>query len=240
MGNQPKATNDMNTRKTKHLAALRLNHQGVPTAKIAAKLGVSIRTIQRWLLAEASLPSEDDQTPGLENLEGFKPESGYDFSTPSSSDCERFDEDVARLTALRLLKLSAKAITAIEDTLDNPYVKQSDKLKAAQLVGDWLGLGATPQNFLSITERVEQTFSIVIEEDSEDSGDDEDVEDDEEPEGTTTTTVTTKVIDLPPTPEILAWMTQEEAKHRDANDQLRLARSLRSRLDKPPQTSDDE
>lgn len=221
----------MNMKKTKQLAALRLNRQGIATSKIAAKLGVSIRTIQRWLLAEAPLPSEDDQTQALDDSQASEPESGHELSTPSSRDSEGFDEAVASRTALRLMKLSEAAIGAVEDCLSNPYVKTSDKLKAAQIVGDWLGLGATPANFISITERVERTFSVRFEEDDSD-----DSEDDEEPEGCI---VTTKVIGLPPPQEALDWMRQEEERHKDEIDQRRLARSLRSRLGNPPRILQD-
>lgn len=212
----------MPNKKTKQLAALRLHRQGVPKPQIAAKLGISVRTIQRWLLEESPVPIEGEG------------EVGHDLSTPSSCISERFDATTTRQTALRLMKLSEAAIAVVEDTLSNPYVKQADKLKAAQIVGDWLGLGATPANFISITERVERTFSITVEED--DSEDSEDSEDDEEPEGIVT--VTTQVIDLPPPQEALDWMTQEEERHKDEIDQRRLARSLRSRLGNPPQTSE--
>jgi hypothetical protein len=64
--------------------------------------------------------------------------------------------------AIRLLNLSHTALNVVEDTLLDPDARRTDKLRAAKLVGDWIGLGSQARHhsgdFVSVPSRVEQVL----------------------------------------------------------------------------------
>jgi hypothetical protein len=47
-----------------------------------------------------------------------------------------------KLQALQLLRLSGKSLDCLEEIIDNPESRTSDRLKAIQIVGDWVGFQA--------------------------------------------------------------------------------------------------
>lgn len=204
-------------------AALRLHKQGMPVAKIASKLKISARTIQRWLKAESPIPVRVEVL-SVDN-ETVQNDAAIGASGVGSED---FDLSVSRRTAIRLLKLSESAITAIEECLANPDARTADKLKAAQIAGFWLGIGAYPQNCLSVIERVERTFSVSLAEEGDDVS--STINTVSSSNTFSTTNVTTEVDEADYPKETRDWMAQEEAKHQAAIEQERLANSLRKRL----------
>lgn len=139
--------------------ALRLHKGGMAPSKIAAKMNVSTRTVQRWLR---------DETPVPVQVVAMKADSDVPQSMAKNvTNCrDKFDFNLSRRMAIRLLNLSEVALDAVEATLTDPDARRSDKLRAAKLVGDWLGLGSAARhasgNFVSVPSRVEQVFATQL------------------------------------------------------------------------------
>jgi hypothetical protein len=92
-----------------------------------------------------------------------------EFSQPvreDITDCREFDLTLSRRMAIRLLNLSHTALNVVEDTLLDPDARRTDKLRAAKLVGDWIGLGSQARHpsgdFVSVPSRVEQVFATRL------------------------------------------------------------------------------
>ena len=138
--------------------ALRLHKNGIVPSKIATKLGVSARTIQRWLKDETPIPVK---VVAMKADEDIPPPARKDVA-----DCDKFDMTLSRRMAIRLLNLSEAALGAVEDTLNDPDARRADKLRAAKLVGDWLGMGTASKHpsgdLVAAPRRVEQVFGVSL------------------------------------------------------------------------------
>lgn len=144
--------------------ALKLHKSGMAPSKIAAKMGISARTIQRWI---------KDETPVSVRVVTMKADKDIALPTPKvsqkcrdNSDTDSFDIGLTRRMAIRLLNLSEAALGAVEDTLTDPDARRADKLRAAALLGDWLGLGSSARHpsglFVSIPDRLQEVFAIDL------------------------------------------------------------------------------
>lgn len=142
--------------------ALKLYRSGMAQSKIAAKMGISSRTIQRWIRAQTTVPVR---------IEGMTADK--DFTPPTSKmsqkcrdNSDNFDIGLSRRMAIRLLNLSEAALGAVEGTLTDPDARRADKLRAAALIGDWLGLGSSARHpsglFVSIPDRLQEVFAIDL------------------------------------------------------------------------------
>lgn len=131
-------------------------------SKIAAKMGTSSRTIQRWIKDETTVPIriqtlkiDKDSTPPTSKMSHF-----------CRDNSDRFDIGLSRRVAVRLLNLSEMALEAVESTLSDPDARRADKLRAAALVGDWLGLGSPARHpsgmYVSIADRLGEVFAVDL------------------------------------------------------------------------------
>lgn len=81
-------------------------------------------------------------------------------------DCREFDVTLSRRMRIRLLNLSESALNVVEDTLNDPDARRADKLRAAKLVGDWVGIGTPARHpsglFISIPDRLEEVFAVKL------------------------------------------------------------------------------
>lgn len=139
--------------------ALRLHKSGMVPSKIATKLGVSARSVQRWLKDETPVPV---RVVAMESDEAIPPPIRKNVA-----DCnDEFDLTLSRRMAIRLLNLSEAALGAVEETLSDHDARRADKLRAAKLVGDWLGLGSSARHpsgmFVAIPDRLEEVFAIKL------------------------------------------------------------------------------
>ena len=136
----------MSEKKRTKTKAFKLLKEGLGHREIAEKLNVSLRSIQRWVKEAEPLPVK------------VLVEEVSDKTTPHSS--HEFDLTLSRRIAIRLLNLSEAAIGAVENTLSDPDTSTANKLKAAKIAGDWLGLGADASLYSepSIIRRAERAF----------------------------------------------------------------------------------
>lgn len=154
-------------KKAKDLAQ-KLYQQGITTDVIAESCQVSRRTVQRWI-KEFEKPSvtivgsgettgkqefqSDDVVkvspttivPTLENVANLNPGETVDLKITS------------RL-AIRLLNLTQLAVSSLEDCLTDPNARRADKLKAVQLIGDWMGL----TDGISVLNKLASDFDLEI------------------------------------------------------------------------------
>ena len=133
--------------------AFKLLKEDVGHREIAEKLNVSLRTIQRWA-------KEIEPVPIKVLVEEFNDKTNEKIPPQNPLSNHQFDVTLSRRVAIRLLHLSETAIAAVEDTLSNPDTSTANKLKAAKIAGDWLGLGenATMYAETSLIRRAEQAF----------------------------------------------------------------------------------
>jgi hypothetical protein len=133
-------------------------------SKIAAKLGTSVRTIQRWLKDEkpvsvkvVTMKADKDSNP---------PTLKMSAKCRDNAASDRFDIGLSRRMAIRLLNLSEAALGAVEECLNDPDARRTDKLRAAALIGDWLGLGSPARHpsgqFIAIPDRLQEVFAIDL------------------------------------------------------------------------------
>jgi hypothetical protein len=126
---------DVNALKSR---AFELADQGLLLPEIADLLGVSLRTIQRW---RASV---------------MNPE------TASSEDCQQTEliaGGISEQEAFDLDELIPISINVLQDILQNPDSKNSDKLRAVTILGDWTGLSSGISGSLR---RVSEAGYVVI------------------------------------------------------------------------------
>ncbi|MUG98748.1 hypothetical protein F7734_43235 [Scytonema sp. UIC 10036] len=138
-----------NSKKAKELA-WKLYQQKETSDSIAVRCKVSRRTVQRWF-------KEFEQTPIIITGKGETPESedfqantvtALSLTTPlpileriaNLEPGETLDLTISSRMAIRLLNLAEIALATVEDCLTNSDIKPSDRLKAAQIVGQWVGL----------------------------------------------------------------------------------------------------
>lgn len=132
--------------------ALRLRQAGMAVSKIAAILKVSSRTIQRWI---------KDESPVKVKVVAMKADK--DVSNNVAKDVvtsDEFDLSLSRRMAIRLVNLSEAALDAVEDCLNDPDARRADKLRAASMIVDWLGLRNT---FVTpVQGRVEKCLKVQL------------------------------------------------------------------------------
>lgn len=117
---------DMNFTPTQ-IRAAELLAKGHPHQEVGDAVGVSRRTILRWLTKE-----------GFRNLSfGLL---GRATQAPQSQP-QRSPESRKQTNDLTPQDLVGDALEAVRDILQNPDSRNVDRLKAASLVGDWAGLG---------------------------------------------------------------------------------------------------
>jgi transcriptional regulator with XRE-family HTH domain len=105
--------------------ALNMLAKGMGTSEVAKRLGVSQRTIQRWLKAEGVSNPVMDVCDQVVKEIALKVEAAIG--------------DELKSQALQLLKLSGKSLDCLEEILNNPDTRTADRLKACQIVGEWVG-----------------------------------------------------------------------------------------------------
>jgi hypothetical protein len=129
----PASKNDKNI-------ARKLYQQGQDSAVIAEECSVSIRTAQRWI---KSFEKEKVIVIGQENK--VEPEAQTVEvlpaleATSTTSNGQSVELILTARTATRLLNLSELAISAVEDVLSAADSSPMSKLRAAQIVGKWVG-----------------------------------------------------------------------------------------------------
>ena len=107
------------------IRAAELLSQGNSQQDVATSLGVNRKTIQRWL-----------QKADFKNLSfGLLNRSARLQDTPKPQSEKNLP--CADLTAQDLIP---DALVAVRDILQNPDSRNSDKLRAATLIGEWGGL----------------------------------------------------------------------------------------------------
>lgn len=105
------------------LEAFSLLSSGFTQLETAQKIGVSERSIQRWV----KIP---------EFAEALKDAGQKATQITVEATAENINSHIQ--------KLIPKAIRALEDILDNDEARNSDKLRASEILGRWAGL-AQPQ-----------------------------------------------------------------------------------------------
>lgn len=133
--------------------AFKLLKEGLEHREIAKKLNVSLRTIQRWA-------KESEPLPVTVMVEEFNDKADDKDHPKNTLPNPEFDITLSRRVAIRLLNLSEAAIATVEETLSNPYTSTANKLRAAKIAGDWLGMGADPNSYspASLIRRAESAF----------------------------------------------------------------------------------
>ena len=101
------------------LQALSLFAQGASSSWIAAKLKVSVRSVQRW-----------------QKL----PEFSKALADIGNKATEKTIETTSRSISDRIQQLLPKTLDCLEYFIENPEVRPSDRLRACHLVGTWAGL----------------------------------------------------------------------------------------------------
>jgi transposase-like protein len=103
---------------------LALLAEGRSTAEIAKRLGVSQRTVQRWVKIDGTNPVKEVLDEVVKSVAcSVRADIGSEL----------------RSQALQLLRLSGKSLDCLEEILESTETKPADKLKACQIVGDWVG-----------------------------------------------------------------------------------------------------
>jgi len=116
------------------IEAFRLLRNGMRCQKVAEKLNLSPRTIQRWAKEIEPIP--------IKVLSDDVSDKISDETPPENPNPSPHTEMIlSRSVAVRLLNLADAAIGAVETVLADPDATYATKLKAARLAGDWLGLG---------------------------------------------------------------------------------------------------
>ena len=164
----------MVSKKKERELAQKLYLEGESTDLIAQRCSTSRRTIQRWVKDFEKEPATITVKAETATKEPFQENNS---AKTSSNDVETSLDDakilptlekVAELQsgdeldmtlsskmALHLLKLTEKSLCALDDCLTNPDVRSADKIKAAQLIGEWTGLKDG-----QVLQRVTRAFDI--------------------------------------------------------------------------------
>ncbi len=130
--------------------ALELLDRGHSEKEVAEILDVSLRTIQRW---KARLEIEESNIPiGIDSPRLLSPQE---------------ERALGVLTFGEVEKLIPNAVAVIKEILENPESRNSDRLRAAGLIGDWSGYSSGVQGAMSIVLRAGY---IVVDPDLEQSG----------------------------------------------------------------------
>ena len=125
------------TKKDKNFAR-QLYQKGKSTKEISVECDVNIRTAQRWI---KSFEKENVVVTNLADPEAEVTQPIPALKKIASVPAEQcIGFDMSQNTARRLLNLADSAIKAVEVVLQSPDSSDVNKLKAAQLVGKWVGL----------------------------------------------------------------------------------------------------
>jgi transcriptional regulator with XRE-family HTH domain len=100
--------------------ALRFLSKGCTQNEVAQKVGVSRRTILRWL-----------------KLSQFQEALGV----TSKNRIQKTTEVIKHSESLEIEDLVPKALQKVRDILEDVDARKSDQLRAAELIGRWAGLG---------------------------------------------------------------------------------------------------
>lgn len=97
--------------------------EGIPYHAIASQLGVTTRTIERWAVRPDIRQSVDQaRTKALETIE----------------------EEVSEKYKRAIESMIPMALTTLHKTLKSAESRDSDKLRAVQILGKWYGLEKSP------------------------------------------------------------------------------------------------
>jgi transposase len=107
----------------KQLKAVALLAEGVACQFIAAQLGVTTRTVERWAV-------RPDIQQAVEQAKSKV------IATIEEEVCEKYKRAIEQMIPL--------ALKTLHQTLKGADVKGSDKLRAVQILGKWYGLEKTP------------------------------------------------------------------------------------------------
>lgn len=120
--------------------ARKLYQQGQDSAVIAEECSVSVRTAQRWIKSFEKekvivIGQENKAEPEAQTVEVLPALE----ATSKTSNGQSVELTLTARTATRLLNLSELAIGAVEDILSSGDSSPMSKLRAAQIVGKWVG-----------------------------------------------------------------------------------------------------
>ncbi|MEO0842275.1 MAG: helix-turn-helix domain-containing protein [Cyanobacteria bacterium J06633_8] len=145
--------------------ARQLYQKGKSTKEISVECDVNIRTAQRWikLFEKENVVVTNLADPEAEVTE---PVSALEKIAVAQSS-QSVAVNIPQRLAVRLLNLTESAISGVEECLKNPYSSDASKLKAAQLVGKWVGLEeheyyAIPSIIRVIAHKLDVTPSFEI------------------------------------------------------------------------------
>ncbi|MEM6751479.1 MAG: helix-turn-helix domain-containing protein [Cyanobacteria bacterium P01_C01_bin.38] len=118
--------------------ARKLYLQGVSCQEIAEELEINIRTMQRWA---REFDGEAVVIPVVSEVEPEPPiEALQRVAEPQQPIGESIELNLTARIAVRLLNLTEVAIDTVEEVLTNGDATHGNKLKAAQMVAQWVGL----------------------------------------------------------------------------------------------------
>lgn len=143
--------------------ARKLYIEGESTDSIAQQCETSRRTIQRWIkdfeqeLVTIKAKAETTSTEAYQEksvAEAPSDDVEVSANVPSNvaeilptlekvaslKDGDELDLTLSSRMALHLISLSKKSLVALDNCLTDPDVRTVDKIKAAELVGQWAGL----------------------------------------------------------------------------------------------------
>lgn len=143
--------------------ARKLYIEGENTDLIAKQCKTSRRTIQRWIKdfeqEPVTIKAKAETTSTEASQENHVVQASYSdvemSSNVTSNDAEilptlekvaslkdgdELDLTISSRMAIHLISLTEKSLLALDDCLTSPDVRTADKIKAAELVGQWAGL----------------------------------------------------------------------------------------------------
>lgn len=133
----------MSTREDKKILAKKLYQQGKSSALIAQSCGITQRTAQRWIkdfqeekVLVTGVGSGNSKIAQSEETEPIAALKQISETEPG----QNIELTMTSRIATRLLNLTERAVIAVEDCLEDSNVSYAVKLKAADLVGQWVGL----------------------------------------------------------------------------------------------------
>ncbi len=97
--------------------------EGVACQFIAAQLGVTTRTVERWAVRPDIQQAVDQAKSKV-------------IETIEEAVCEKYKRAIEQMIPL--------ALKTLHETLKGADVKSSDKLRAVQILGKWYGLEKSP------------------------------------------------------------------------------------------------
>lgn len=107
----------------KQIKAVGLMAEGIPYHAIAVQLGVTTRTVERWAV---------------------RPDIKQSVDQARAKALETVEEVVSEKYKREIEKMIPMALTTLHATLSNSAARDSDKLRAVQILGKWYGLEKSP------------------------------------------------------------------------------------------------